>query len=236
MMFNADCSNSLKIILPLKKDEGMHKNLYVALKEIEEFLYLDERFEEVFGYLHPVEGYALKKLAEMSGPEGEIVEIGSFMGKSTCWLAAGIVDSPSPRRIYAVDHFKGSIEHQVGRFCENKAIAECGTTLTAFRENLINVKLDRYVNPIVGSSEEIAAKWNKPICLLFIDGDHSYEGVKKDFEMWSPFVVKGGLIAFHDVAVWKDLTRFYKNILKATHQYNEIMRINSLGVIKKNDL
>ena len=34
---------------------------------------------------------------------------------------------------------------------------------------------------------------------LFIDGDHSHEGVKKDFEMYSPLVRKGGIIAFHDI-------------------------------------
>lgn len=35
---------------------------------------------------------------------------------------------------------------------------------------------------------------------LFIDGDHSYEGVKKDFEMYSPLVRSGGMVAFHDIA------------------------------------
>jgi predicted O-methyltransferase YrrM len=35
--------------------------------------------------------------------------------------------------------------------------------------------------------------------LLFIDGDHSYEGVKSDFDMYSPFVRSGGLVAFHDI-------------------------------------
>jgi predicted O-methyltransferase YrrM len=34
---------------------------------------------------------------------------------------------------------------------------------------------------------------------LFIDGNHSYEGVKKDFEMYSLLVRKGGIIAFHDI-------------------------------------
>lgn len=38
-----------------------------------------------------------------------------------------------------------------------------------------------------------------PIDFLFIDGDHSYEGVKQDFEMYSPFVRPGGIIAFHDI-------------------------------------
>ena len=40
---------------------------------------------------------------------------------------------------------------------------------------------------------------DKKIDVLFIDGDHSYEGVKRDFENYSPFVRKGGLIAFHDI-------------------------------------
>lgn len=38
------------------------------------------------------------------------------------------------------------------------------------------------------------------IDFLFIDGDHTYEGVKRDWEMYSPLVRKGGLVAFHDVA------------------------------------
>ncbi len=39
----------------------------------------------------------------------------------------------------------------------------------------------------------------RKIDLLFIDGDHSYAGIKKDFEMYSPLVKKGGIIAFHDI-------------------------------------
>jgi predicted O-methyltransferase YrrM len=39
----------------------------------------------------------------------------------------------------------------------------------------------------------------RPVDFLFIDGDHSYEGVKRDFELWSPLVRPGGLIAFHDM-------------------------------------
>lgn len=35
---------------------------------------------------------------------------------------------------------------------------------------------------------------------LFIDGDHTYQGVRQDFEMYSPLVRRGGLIAFHDIA------------------------------------
>lgn len=49
--------------------------------------------------------------------------------------------------------------------------------------------------------EDDTSKWFECIDFLFIDGDHTYEGVKKDFEMYSPFVKKGGLIAFHDIVI-----------------------------------
>jgi predicted O-methyltransferase YrrM len=54
---------------------------------------------------------------------------------------------------------------------------------------------------------------------LFIDGDHSYEGVKKDFEMYSKLVRKGGMIGFHDIAVHpskeeSEVNLFYDEIKK----------------------
>ncbi|MBW2986398.1 class I SAM-dependent methyltransferase [Candidatus Woesearchaeota archaeon] len=40
---------------------------------------------------------------------------------------------------------------------------------------------------------------DRKIDVLFIDGDHTYEGVKKDFELYAPLVAKGGVIIFHDI-------------------------------------
>lgn len=65
---------------------------------------------------------------------------------------------------------------------------------------------------------------NKPIDFLFIDGDHTYEGAKQDFENYGPLVKKGGWIAFHDILprpdipeiqvdrLWKDLRSRYETI------------------------
>lgn len=52
---------------------------------------------------------------------------------------------------------------------------------------------------IHGDSQMVAKLWSKPISLLFIDGDHSYEGVKKDTESWLPHMKKGGTILYHDI-------------------------------------
>jgi predicted O-methyltransferase YrrM len=40
----------------------------------------------------------------------------------------------------------------------------------------------------------------RAIDFLFIDADHTYEGVRRDFQLYSPLVAKGGLIALHDIA------------------------------------
>ena len=52
------------------------------------------------------------------------------------------------------------------------------------------------------TSIEAAVGWNRPIDLLFIDGDHTYEGVKKDWELFSPHVTKFGVVLFHDT-IWE---------------------------------
>jgi predicted O-methyltransferase YrrM len=54
----------------------------------------------------------------------------------------------------------------------------------------------------------------RQIDFLFIDADHSYEGVKRDFELYSPLVREGGIVAFHDVAgdAWPGVVRFFSEV------------------------
>jgi len=60
---------------------------------------------------------------------------------------------------------------------------------------------------------------SKKLDVLLIDGDHTYEGVKKDFKMYSPLVKKGGLIIFHDIIVHDPSLNCYVNDL-----WNEIKK------------
>lgn len=66
------------------------------------------------------------------------------------------------------------------------------------------------------------------IDFLFIDGDHTYEGVKKDFEMYSPLVKEGGIIAFHDIVkhppeLGCNVDKFW-NEIKKEFQFKEIIK------------
>jgi len=68
----------------------------------------------------------------------------------------------------------------------------------------------------------------KPLDFLFIDGDHTYEGVKRDFEMYSPLVRKGGVIAFHDIVEHPPETgcevSMFWNEIKYSYKYLEIVK------------
>lgn len=73
----------------------------------------------------------------------------------------------------------------------------------------------------------------QPLDYLFIDGDHTYEGVRRDFEMYGPLVRKGGIIAFHDIAehptrIDCEVARFWREI-KPWHRHEEIVENPTQG-------
>ena len=211
----------------------MYESIFNSLKQLDDYLSWESKLKNVFGYLEDVEGYALKLLAEKGPGYGEIVEIGSFMGRSTCWLAAGISQKQNAERVNAIDHFAGSIEHQKGHTCECKELLDEGTTFNSFLKNLKSAGLDKFVNPIIGSSAEAAKNWSKPIRLLFIDGDHSFEESENDFNLWFPHVINGGIVVFHDIGVWPGVTRFYRQIAQQTNLFQTIMNIATMQVTIK---
>lgn len=191
-------------------------------------------FRDVTGYLHVEEGCALCAMAAGGSGTGEVVEIGSYRGRSTCFLAFGL-QFRGEGVVHAVDHFKGSPEHQEGESCEDAYIIRDGSLLPIFTENLKRNGLDQFVKPVVSSSVAAAREWDgSPIRLLFIDGDHSYEATRADFEAWEPFVPQGGFVAFHDVNdTWPGVQRFFKEITQPGTGWVLKLVANSLCVVQR---
>lgn len=173
------------------------------LKEIKifanaEVLQIAEYIHLVPGFLTVREGAALYLLASIGPAHGEIVEIGSFQGKSTIWLGRGTL-SRGREKVIAIDPHIGSPEHQPGAACAHMMPSE-GSTLSAFRNNLIKFGVKEIVQERVMTSIEAVKTWgDTPVRALFIDGAHEYEAVESDFLNWSLKVTPGGIIAFHDV-------------------------------------
>jgi predicted O-methyltransferase YrrM len=138
------------------------------------------------GYLHALEGKFLYWLATQVPAGGQIVEVGSFKGKSSGFLAAGLNRGGS---LACVDTWSN----------DAMPYDEPADTLSEFLRNMSRYRDS--LNVCRGLSAEVAAGWSRPVDLLFIDGDHSYEGCSADLTSWLPYVRCAGWIAFHDSSV-----------------------------------
>ncbi len=147
------------------------------------FVHPPKALTSIPGYLHPIEGRFLHWLAGRVPKHGLALEVGSFKGKSTCFIASGL--DPSAR-LACVDTW-----HNDAMPYDNH-----GDVMSEFLENVSGYR--NSIETHRGRSIDVAARWHRPIDLLFIDGDHSYEGCSTDLKAWLGFVRPGGWIAFHD--------------------------------------
>jgi len=143
---------------------------------------------EIDGWLSDAEGELLYKLAK-NVPKGQaIVEIGSWQGKSTVWLAKG-TEAGQKNKVYAIDPHRGSGAH-VSEGEED--------TYPTFLVNLSKAGVINRVVPLVMTSSEAAQYWQGSVGLLWIDGSHEYEHVKRDFLLWKQYLLPGSMVALHD--------------------------------------
>ena len=173
-----------------------------------------ERIEQlassIDGWLTPAEGRLLYELARRADPRGGIVEIGSWKGRSTIWLAAG-AKAGRGARVAAVDPHEGTSLHSEGESTEQ-----------ALRRNLEAARVSDQVDVIRATSEEAATSWSRPVALLWIDGDHAYESVRRDFQLWEPYVVAGGVVALHDTLFWHGPGRVAAESLERSRRYAKL--------------
>lgn len=182
------------------------------------------------GWLFPEEGELLEKYAKEVSPHTDVVELGSYKGKSTVYIARSV---PAFVNIVCVDTFMADA---------TTAIRE--DTLDCFLSNTAEFS---NITVIPGKTNHVAKlmKHNEHtnrISLLFIDADHSYEGVKADFEGFSPFVAPGGVVIFHDaygengedlpgVTPWPGVTRFCKE-LESNPKWKLIEKVKRCAVFR----
>jgi MMP 1-O-methyltransferase len=162
---------------------------------------LRQAAEAARGFMPPEEGLALYQTAAAAARLGPVLEIGTYCGKSTIYLAAAA--RPAGQVVITVDHHHGSEENQPGWEYHDPALVDPHTgrldTLPAFRATLSAAGLEEDVIAVVGRSAQVAALWRAPLGMLFIDGGHTEEAAQADYTCWSPWVAPGGVLAIHDV-------------------------------------
>jgi len=153
------------------------------------------------GFMPANEGLALHAAAHEAAAYGPVLEIGTYCGKSTIYLAAAVRERR--QLVITVDHHRGSEEHQPGWEYHDPSLVDQHTrridTLPTLRRVLFDAGIDDSVIVVVGSSSTVAAIWSTPLSMVFIDGGHTESAATQDYRRWSPHVVVGGLLAIHDV-------------------------------------
>jgi len=184
--------------------------------------------QTIEGYLSMNEGILLYIFSKFDNKvKGEIVEIGSFMGRSTYWLALGQKESKKGK-VVAIDPHKGDL----GEFTVNNICVPDGGTFKKFKDNLKKREVLNFVSPMKMTSKTASKKFNKPIRFLFVDGDHKYEAVKMDIDLWSPKVVNGGIIAIHDSVNWDGPKKVVEE-MKASGKYDNFVCVDSMTICRK---
>ena len=144
---------------------------------------------------------------------GVFVEVGSWKGRSAAFLGVEIFNSGKPIKLYCVDTWKGSIEHQD---------MACITNDSLYTEFSNNIKiLESVLTPIRLPSIEAAQQFeDNSIDFVFIDASHEYEDVKADIAAWYPKVKPGGLFAGHDYPTWVGVV---KAVDEFANEYNKLI-------------
>lgn len=135
----------------------------------------------------PAEAEALARLA---AGRRTAVEIGVYEGSSAVVLVRAL---PPDATLHLIDPFGANPTLLPGW-----AGVERSTRRVLARAVRSRQQAGPRVVWHVERSEEVAERWEQPVDLVFVDGDHTEAGCRRDWELWSRFVSPGGVLAFHD--------------------------------------
>jgi predicted O-methyltransferase YrrM len=132
--------------------------------------------ETADGFMPAAEGLALFDAAAQYAARGPVLEIGSYCGKSTIYLAAAS-NRAAGQLVITVDHHRGSEEHQPGWEYHDPGLVDPATgrldTLPRLRATLAAAGLEDDVVVVVGRSADVAGLWGTLLGMVFIDGGHT---------------------------------------------------------------
>lgn len=156
------------------------------------------------------------------------VEIGSWKGRSSVYMAVEIFNSQKYIKFDCVDTWEGSEEHLNPRSSNFKKELEDKNWL--YKEFLKNIEpVKNIINPIRTTSLKASRLYeDRFVDFVFIDASHDYENVKIDIDSWYPKVKIGGFIGGHDYPHWK-------GVKKAVDEFLEKDFIKKENIFTKNN-
>jgi predicted O-methyltransferase YrrM len=163
---------------------------------------------EVSQFLSFLRAERPRRVLEIGTADGGTLYLLAWASASDARLLSLDLRTYSPERTRLFDAFAGSRQEVVTRRADSQLEATRDEVSSFFR--------------------------GEPLDVLFIDGDHTYEGVRRDYELYAPLVRSGGVIAFHDIVDGPETSvggvpRFWRAIRASLDESTEIVESWDLG-------
>lgn len=161
-----------------------------------------DALEGVPGWLGAEEAWTLFESVRRHPSEGrpvDVVEIGSWQGRSTIVLARAVRERPEGGVVNAIDPHSGTDLH---------GATQVEDTFEAFRANVAGAGVSDLVTPIRLASSAARPQFaERSVDALFVDGAHGYQDVVRDIDDWTPALRDAATVAFHDAMAMETVRR-----------------------------
>lgn len=171
-------------------DEALGR--YVVHPRAELFARVWSRASAIPGWLEEPSAAALVLIMAETRPT-TVVEIGSYLGRSTVLFGAALQEMDIPGgRVIAIDPHTGDRQHL------EKMGAATLPSLDLFRHHIRAAGVAEIVTPVVEDSARVGSRWDQTIGFLYVDGWHSYDAVTSDGRLYLPHLGPEGVVVFDD--------------------------------------
>jgi predicted O-methyltransferase YrrM len=144
-------------------------------------------------HMKPNELNILYKIAGSLNKDAKVLEIGSYLGASSCYIAAGLLKNQG--HLICVDTWRNETMPEGER-----------DTMNQFLKNI--QPFSELISPIQKNSQHLLkSDLGFSLDFVFIDGDHSYQGCNLDYHKVSEWLLPGGILAFHDCRYFEGVSR-----------------------------
>ncbi len=217
MLLGDKNKNRIKYIIQFIK----YKILYIK------GILLFHREMQIFSHLTLEEKLTLNSIAKILNENSVAIEIGSYLGASSCFISKGLKGSG---KLICIDTW----ENQNMKYTDTDTDADERDTYAEFRNNTKKFK-DKIIEIREWSYNafEDVKKISEKCDFIFIDGDHHYEGVKKDWDIYKKLLKKDSLIAFHDTGWAEGVRRVIEDDVRAVADL--VRKLPNLEVYKISD-
>jgi len=181
-------------------------NSELSVKRISGKIALEDDPDDFVGYEVLIRFIKKRSLHKL---EGDIVEIGAYMGRGTAKLAK--LARRYGKKVYAIDVFDPSLDKTLSKsgvragdvyeaFLQGRSMLEAYEESTRSFDNIITIKAD---------SKRVSFPQKQKLIFGFIDGCHQQAYVENDFHLIWPHLVSGGALGLHDYKFddWPEVTK-----------------------------